>query len=420
MLVLVLGMGRCGTSLLMQILHEAGFDCGTDWIPPNEHNPRGYYELRQVMHFNQSLLQHVCNRTDALFLIPDLESIEKQVGTPIPIQFPNHDFAVKDPRFSLTLPVWYPYLQQFDLRIIYARRNEEANAESLARAYYIDLPKAREMIQEYNRRVELYLCRYQIPFVTIEYDGWFADRQKNISALEQFLQRGIEIDWSSILDRKMNHCSGSRSAIPIEKLGIQSKPVSLRDIHSDLFKENLYAIEKRDPSLAEDLHRCKQDGGLTISLPHCETYLFQSRNQNGDLFQEWTIPRIFHGDQSPFIRYRQFRPEDHILFIVGIDALSLSCLAPWLSDAIKRLIVIEPNHERLVSYLVIHTIKRFVPIQAVSLLAGPNSFQEAYTLFQESIAGKKSPFFVISPTLLNSHRSAIDQFMQQFLPILPQ
>ena len=141
MLVLVMGMGRSGTSLLMQTLQAAGFDSGTDLIPADEHNPKGYIESMSIMSFNVSLLNAASGNPEDQFPLPDEDAIERLVGTPIPVQFPQHDYAVKDPRFTLTFPIWYPYLKQFDLRVVLARRNTESIAESVLRASGVPLAR---------------------------------------------------------------------------------------------------------------------------------------------------------------------------------------------------------------------------------------------------------------------------------------
>ena len=48
-IVIVSGLPRSGTSLLMQMLDHGGFPVVTDNIrTPDTDNPRGYYELEQV------------------------------------------------------------------------------------------------------------------------------------------------------------------------------------------------------------------------------------------------------------------------------------------------------------------------------------------------------------------------------------
>ena len=222
MLLLVMGMGRSGTSLLMQTLHAAGFDCGSDWIADNENNPRGYFERKSVMSFNIYLLQKASGDTESLYPIPDEASIESLVGTPIPVQFPAHDYAVKDPRFSLTFPVWYPYLKQFDLRIVLSRRNEEAIVESMARAYDVELKEGREIVRRYIARAERQVDRFGLRTASVWYEDWFNEPEKNISALEELIGRPLRVDLGQVLDENLQHCGGEVLSVSIDDLNERS------------------------------------------------------------------------------------------------------------------------------------------------------------------------------------------------------
>jgi len=54
MIVVVSGLPRCGTSLMMQMLHAGGLPALTDnRRKPDEDNPRGYFELEKVKKIKQ-------------------------------------------------------------------------------------------------------------------------------------------------------------------------------------------------------------------------------------------------------------------------------------------------------------------------------------------------------------------------------
>ncbi|MBD3266309.1 hypothetical protein GF373_06530, partial [bacterium] len=92
-LIMVIGPGRSGTSLIMQILRAAGINCGQNWIPTNKNNPRGYFELKWVMNFNRFLLRTAANDETSLYPMPDRQSVEALAGIPLPMAFPPHEFA---------------------------------------------------------------------------------------------------------------------------------------------------------------------------------------------------------------------------------------------------------------------------------------------------------------------------------------
>jgi hypothetical protein len=116
---LILGSGRSGTSLLAGILGQAGYYMGEHLIPPDEGNPRGYFEDDEVNAINEGLLEPV---TPARFRSGQgwrwLAAVP--VGTPVPCppglarriaaQTARSPFCLKDPRFCYTLPAWRPFL----------------------------------------------------------------------------------------------------------------------------------------------------------------------------------------------------------------------------------------------------------------------------------------------------------------------
>jgi len=215
MLLIVLGMSRSGTSLLMQVLHNAGFDCGSDFIASNENNLKGYFERMPVMGYNISLLEEAAGTNQTLFPLPTKEEIEQLVGQkPPPITFPKHDYAVKDPRFSLTLPVWLPHLEDYDLRIIFARRDETAIVESLVRAYNLDMPTGRSITREYLNRARDVIERYDLKHTEIYYEDWFENPQRNLQNLEELIGRPLHVDLEHILNPELRHCKKSTSHCP--------------------------------------------------------------------------------------------------------------------------------------------------------------------------------------------------------------
>src|SRR6185369_4839956 len=54
-IIVVSGLPRSGTSLMMQMLHAGGVPIAADHLrAPDEHNPRGYFELEAVKTIHES------------------------------------------------------------------------------------------------------------------------------------------------------------------------------------------------------------------------------------------------------------------------------------------------------------------------------------------------------------------------------
>ena len=57
--MIVLSMGRSGTSYLASFLGSNGVDLGSNLIPPSAENPRGYFEDSEIVAFHQGLLRRL-------------------------------------------------------------------------------------------------------------------------------------------------------------------------------------------------------------------------------------------------------------------------------------------------------------------------------------------------------------------------
>ena len=166
--VVVLGMHRSGTSAITNVLYAAGLYCGRDkdLLPGTQFNEKGYFEHREVMRINEDILlanstfstaetgansdsYHEIQLTDYGWIYgaypPSTETLLMQPGTSQRLtQYidsvyelaGNKSIAIKDPRFSLTLPVWAPFLRNYAV-IIMVRDPDEVSQSLFLRD---DLP----------------------------------------------------------------------------------------------------------------------------------------------------------------------------------------------------------------------------------------------------------------------------------------
>ena len=67
--LIILGSGRSGTSLVTGLFAKAGYNQGTRLSGPNEGNPKGRFEDRQVNYTNEIILSQV---------MPDRPRLETQ------------------------------------------------------------------------------------------------------------------------------------------------------------------------------------------------------------------------------------------------------------------------------------------------------------------------------------------------------
>ena len=154
---LVLGSGRSGTSLLAGSLARAGYHVGHDLVEASEANPTGFFEDREVNDLNELLLAQVtparppgapppATGDDALWGPETLWGwrwlAPVPLGTAVPRPMVLEDrmraalaarpFALKDPRFCVTLDAWRPLLPD-DTAFLCAFREPARTAQSIVR-----------------------------------------------------------------------------------------------------------------------------------------------------------------------------------------------------------------------------------------------------------------------------------------------
>src|ERR1700722_15434456 len=122
-------MHRSGTSALSGILQLLGFDLGADLIGPNEFNPSGYWENQQVVRLNERVLSHLGTSWSDVFMLPyrlDQANLQNAFSG-------KRAWALKDPRLSMLIDFWLPYLRERDVSFIHVVRHPVEVASSLAR-----------------------------------------------------------------------------------------------------------------------------------------------------------------------------------------------------------------------------------------------------------------------------------------------
>jgi hypothetical protein len=134
-------MHRSGTSALSGILQLLGFDLGADLMGPNEFNPTGYWENQQVVRLNERVLSHLGTSWSDVFMLPyrldrtDLREVfEAEAKSLLEEAFSGkRPWVLKDPRLSMLIDFWLPYLGERDVSFIHVVRHPVEVANSLAR-----------------------------------------------------------------------------------------------------------------------------------------------------------------------------------------------------------------------------------------------------------------------------------------------
>jgi hypothetical protein len=216
--VFVLGMHRSGTSLLTRIVHLLGVPVGReeDLMKPDEANINGYWESDMLTAFQERLLRRLgggwgappplsqgWERSPRLLLdVGRARRIFRRVYGTMPV------WAWKDPRTSLTLPLWLRALRLRPLLIVVHRHPLEV-ARSLAVRDGFEKTRALALWEEYNRT--LLANAEGLPALVVSYEDLVRDPVAVAKRASEFLaQLGVRTDFDeqtvvSCVDQRLRH-----------------------------------------------------------------------------------------------------------------------------------------------------------------------------------------------------------------------
>lgn len=141
--LMVLGMHRSGTSLVARLLSELGVFWGPSWLlyKGDQHNPGGYFELRDLVTCNDRLLDGAGGAWDMapvdlqVLAAPGPESLTEMQRAIQEVsclaRSAGRVWGVKDPRMSFTWRAWIQMLPT--TRVVICLRDPLAIAQSLSK-----------------------------------------------------------------------------------------------------------------------------------------------------------------------------------------------------------------------------------------------------------------------------------------------
>lgn len=223
----ITGMHRSGTSLAASIVGRLGVDLGpsTHFLPARPDNERGYFENKNVTRLNDAFLRHNGAEWDSppalqpgwelSFEFVEFRTTASQI---LASTFTGSRGAVKDPRLSLTLPMWQTVVD-VDPVIVLVRHPSEVVA-SLERRDGMDPARAARLWLRYT--VDAW-SNAASP-VIIHFDDLFGDIDAVVSALASAFEISPDLaagfEHSEAVDGSLRHhkrpltSAGSRSLLP--------------------------------------------------------------------------------------------------------------------------------------------------------------------------------------------------------------
>lgn len=216
---IILGTGRSGTSMVAGMFRSTGHYLGDDYISRRRANPTGFFEDSLVNGLNDNILHHswelsVSRKLSLPVTIAHRERRAYWMASPlfdarrelsnrtkelIRERCSRTPFCYKDPRFSVTIPVWKPYLPE-DTRFIVVFRDPIRTAESMLReareSYDPPLSVKRNWLLLHWKRTYSAILEYASTNPTswhfLAYDDLLT--LKSVPGLEQFVGMNLETD----------------------------------------------------------------------------------------------------------------------------------------------------------------------------------------------------------------------------------
>jgi len=226
-------MHRSGTSMVAGVLNILGIDMGKELLGKNWSNPWGHFENIKFLELNERILR----KAGGSWNYPPKENqILAQVGMFSKeiknlIQSNESKFwGWKDPRTSLTIELFLPYLE--NPYFLVCHRDASAIARSLKRRNNMKLEKGLKLTQIYNQRIERFFKRHNgLKRLDLFYEKITANPPEGVEKIVDYL----EIHPSEQIFQKALH-----NIVPheqVQEISKKMKKTEKQDEITNLIKE---------------------------------------------------------------------------------------------------------------------------------------------------------------------------------------
>jgi len=161
---IVLGMHRSATSLVAGGLQKHGVDIGEKLIPADHSNPWGHFEDIEISHINRAILNQAGGSWDnpprEAEILAQRDKFEQKIIEQINRRKGLKLWGWKDPRTTLTIKLWIPYLD--NPHFVCCFRDPLEVAKSLQKRNGFSIAKGLGLAGEYNKRLTQFLQGYYV------------------------------------------------------------------------------------------------------------------------------------------------------------------------------------------------------------------------------------------------------------------
>lgn len=248
-IVVVLGSGRSGTSLLMQALGALGVRLSDAMIEARQDNPDGFFEDREIVHLHVALLKAL--GAWPFFQPPaDWQARPETVATAAALQDVLHRrlqgggvWGFKDPRASTFYPLWQRLFAAngVEAKPILALRDPAQVIRSFVRAYATS-PETAEAV--WLARTCDALRHTQGHVHIVHYEDWFSRPQGVAAGLAAGLGLALPEEGEAlpgIVKPDLNRAAAAPH--PLQSLAARRLAAALQDCRGDDFdREGLLRV----------------------------------------------------------------------------------------------------------------------------------------------------------------------------------
>ena len=206
--LIVTGPGRSGTSAIARILHESGFSMGEALAPASEWNSAGFYEETPVVEINEQIVNDLGmegmrnwpSRRDVL------NASASYAGAMRHVVAASTARGWKDPRFSITLEAWLPYLSA-PPKVVVCLRSPEAFINSTISIFGLS---PRDVLESWwsnhLRRILDVIREYRLSATSVVFDDLVCNPAETVEALSRFV--ALPLDAACVRPELRHHADG--------------------------------------------------------------------------------------------------------------------------------------------------------------------------------------------------------------------
>jgi len=196
--IIIIGMHRSGTSMLSGMLDRLGIDMGDDQVGRQQSNPLGHFEDGDFLGLNELILSQAGgswnNPPPAAQIQNQAAKLDDRIQKIIlDKRLANQDqpWGWKDPRTSLTINLYLPYLR--NPFIIWSQRDPVSISNSLWIRNKMPDHEANKLTEYYQQQIIDFLRDHpELPVLEISYQDMIDQPDIWISKVVDFLD--LEVD----------------------------------------------------------------------------------------------------------------------------------------------------------------------------------------------------------------------------------